>query len=114
MGIKRIEAIVRPGMLEPLRAQLEIVGYPGMTVTETEGHGKQRGVEHSFRGNMYKTYFVSKVKVVLVVPDKSVKAIVDTIIEVCKTGQVGDGKIFITDVHEVIRIRTGETGVEAV
>jgi nitrogen regulatory protein P-II 1 len=114
MGIKRIEAIVRPERLEPLRAQLETVGYPGMTVTETEGHGKQRGVEHSFRGNIYKTYFVPKVKIVLVVPDKSVKAIVDTIIEVCSTGQVGDGKIFITDVAEVIRIRTKETGLDAV
>ncbi|HTB22491.1 MAG TPA: P-II family nitrogen regulator [bacterium] len=113
MGIKRIEAIIRPERLEPLRVQLEAVGYPGMTVSETEGHGKQRGVENSFRGNIYKTYFIPKVKVVLTVSEKSVKAIVDTIIEVCKTGKPGDGKIFITDVAEVIRIRTEEKGLDA-
>jgi len=114
MGIKCIEAVIRPERLEHLRVQLETVGYPGITVTETEGHGKQRGVEHSWRGTTYKTYFVPKVKVSLVVPDASVKAIVDAIIEVCNTGKVGDGKIFIFDVHEVIRIRTQETGAAAI
>ena len=114
MGIKRIEAIIRPERLEPLRASLEKVGYPGMTVTEVEGHGKQRGVEQQFRGNRFKTYFIPKVKIEVVVLDKAVKKLVDTIIDVCSSGTVGDGKIFITDVKEVIRIRTKEKSVKAI
>jgi nitrogen regulatory protein P-II 1 len=114
MGIKRIEAIIRPERLEPLRASLEKVGYPGMTVTEVEGHGKQRGVEQQFRGNRFKTYFIPKVKIDLVVVDKSVKKLVDTIIDVCSSGTVGDGKIFITDIKEVIRIRTKEKAAKAI
>jgi nitrogen regulatory protein P-II 1 len=114
MGIKRIEAIIRPERLEPLRASLEKVGYPGMTVTEVEGHGKQRGVEQQFRGNRFKTYFIPKVKVEVVVMDKAVKKLVDTIIDVCSSGTVGDGKIFITDIKEVIRIRTKEKAAKAI
>jgi nitrogen regulatory protein P-II 1 len=114
MGIKRIEAIIRPERLEPLRASLEKVGYPGMTVTEVEGHGKQRGVEQQFRGNRFKTYFIPKVKIEVVVLDKAVKKLVDTIIDVCSSGTVGDGKIFITDVKEVIRIRTKEKSAKAI
>jgi nitrogen regulatory protein P-II 1 len=114
MGIKRVEAIIRPERLEPLRASLEKVGYPGMTVTEVEGHGKQRGIEQQFRGNRFKTYFIPKVKVEVVVVDKAVKKLVDTIIDVCSSGTVGDGKIFITDVKEVIRIRTKEKSVKAI
>ena len=114
MGIKRVEAIVRPERLEPLRASLEKVGYPGMTVTEVEGHGKQRGIEQQFRGNRFKTYFIPKVKIEVVVLDKAVKKLVDTIIDVCSSGTVGDGKIFITDVKEVIRIRTKEKSVKAI
>lgn len=114
MPIKRIEAIIRPERLEALRAELEQVGYSGMMVTEIEGHGKQRGVEQTWRGNSYKTYFVPKVKVELVVLDKAVKRLVDTIIDVCASGKAGDGKIFITDVKEVIRIRTKERGSLAI
>jgi nitrogen regulatory protein PII len=114
MSIKRIEAIIRPEKLEPLRVQLEETGYPGIMVTEIEGHGKQRGVEHQFRGNKYKTYFVPKIRIELVVKAAAVKGIVDTIIDVCSSGSVGDGKIFITTVDEVIRIRTQEKGVDAV
>jgi nitrogen regulatory protein P-II 1 len=114
MGIKRVEAIIRPERLEPLRASLEKVGYPGMTVTEVEGHGKQRGIEQQFRGNRFKTYFIPKVKIEVVVLDKAVKKLVDTIIDVCSSGTVGDGKIFITDVKEVIRIRTKEKSVKAI
>ena len=114
MGIKRIEAIIRPERLEPLRASLEKVGYPGMTVTEVEGHGKQRGVEQQFRGNRFKTYFIPKVKIEVVVLDKAVKKLVDTIIDVCSSGTVGDGKIFITDIKDVIRIRTKEKAAKAI
>ena len=114
MAIKRVEAIIRPGKLEPLRLHLEEIGYPGMMITEIEGHGKQRGVEQQFRGEKYKTYFLPKVRVEVVVADKKVKKIVDVIIDVCRSGSVGDGKIFVSDIKEVIRIRTKEKGEKAV
>lgn len=113
MSIKRIEAIIRPEKLEPLRVQLEEAGYPGIMVTEIEGHGKQRGIEHQFRGNKYKTYFLPKIRIEIVVSSTAVKAIVETILDVCGTGTVGDGKIFISEVEEVIRIRTKEKGTDA-
>ena len=114
MAIKRIEAIIRPDMLEPLREQLDGVGYPGMMVTEIEGHGKQRGLDHQWRGITYKSYFLPKVKIAIVVTDKAAKKITDTIIDVCRSGRVGDGKIFISDVKDAIRIRTKEKGEKAV
>jgi nitrogen regulatory protein P-II 1 len=114
MAIKRIEAIIRPEKLEPLRLHLEEIGYPGMMITEIEGHGKQRGVEQQFRGEKYKTYFLPKVRVEVVVPDKKAKKILDVIIDVCRSGSVGDGKIFVSDIKEVIRIRTKEKGEKAV
>lgn len=114
MAIKRVEAIIRPEKLEPLRLHLEEIGYPGMMITEIEGHGKQRGVEQQFRGEKYKTYFLPKVRVEVVVADKKVKKIVDVIIDVCRSGSVGDGKIFVSDIKEVIRIRTKEKGEKAV
>ena len=114
MAIKRIEAIIRPEKLEPLRVQLDEVGYPGMMVTEIEGHGKQKGVEQQWRGTKYRTAFLPKIKVELVVTDKLSKKVIDTIISVCRTGSVGDGKIFVSDVKEVIRIRTKEKGDKAI
>jgi nitrogen regulatory protein P-II 1 len=112
--MKKIEAIIRPNMLEPLRLHLEKIGYPGMMVTEIEGHGRQGGVTHQWRGGQYKTTFLSKTKVEIVVPDGQVKKLVAAIVEVCKTGEVGDGKIFVIPVNEAIRIRTEEEGDEAV
>src|SRR3979409_943497 len=103
--MKKIEAIIRPEKLEVLRAQLEKVGYPGMMVTEIRGHGKQGGVTHSFRGNEFKTYFLSKTKVEIVVTDDQVKKLVDTINEVCRSGSVGDGKIFVSSVDNAVRVR---------
>ena len=108
--MKRLEAVIRPEMLEALRQSLEKVGYPGVMVTELKGHGKQRGVTHQFRGTQYKEYFLPKVKIELIVPDHQTKKLTDAIIEVCQTGEVGDGKIFITSVDNAVRIRTGETG----
>ena len=108
--MKRIEAIIRPDVLEVLRQQLEKVGYPGIMVSEIKGHGKQRGVSHQFRGTEYKEYFLSKIRIELIVPDSQVKKLVDTIGEVCRTGAVGDGKIFISSVENAVRIRTGESG----
>jgi nitrogen regulatory protein P-II 1 len=114
MAIKRIEAIIRPEMLEPLRVHLEDVGYPGMMVTEIEGHGKQRGTEQQWRGNKFKTFFLPKVKVEIVTTDKKLKKIIETILDVCRSGSVGDGKIFVSDIKEAIRIRTKEKGEKAV
>src|SRR5882672_9072073 len=94
--MKKIEAVIRPEKLEVLRMHLEKVGYPGMMVSEIRGHGKQGGVTHSFRGNKFKTYFLSKIRVEIVVTDSQVKKLVDAITEVCRSKAVGDGKIFIS------------------
>ena len=114
MGIKRVEAIIRPEKLEPLRILLEELKAPGMMVTEIEGHGKQRGVLHQCRGKTYNSVYVPKVKVEVIVPDKQVKKLVDAIMEVCRSGSVGDGKIFISEIKDAIRIRTKEKGEKAV
>jgi nitrogen regulatory protein P-II 1 len=112
--MKKIEAIIRPEKLELLRLHLEKTGYPGMMITEIEGHGKQGGVSHQWRGTQYKTSFLPKIKVEIVVPNGGVKKLVDGIIEVCRSGSVGDGKIFISPVNDAIRIRTKEKGDKAV
>ena len=112
--MKKIEAIIRPDRLELLRLHLEKIGYPGMMVTEIEGHGKQRGVERQWRGTAYKATFLPKIKLEIVVPEPQVKKLVAGIIEVCRSGQVGDGKIFILPVSDAIRIRTNEKGDKAV
>ncbi len=111
--MKRIEAVIRPEVLDLVRQQLEKVGYPGIMVSEIKGHGKQRGVSHQFRGTEYKEYFLSKIRIELIVPDAQVKKLTDTISEVCRTGEVGDGKIFVTSVDNAMRIRTGEAGDSA-
>ena len=112
--MKKIESIIRPEKLEILRAQLEKTGYPGMMVTEIRGHGKQGGVTHQFRGTEYKESFLPKIRIEIVVTDSQVKKITDAISEVCRSGAVGDGKIFISSVEEAIRIRTGEQGDKAI
>ncbi|MES2202269.1 MAG: P-II family nitrogen regulator [candidate division FCPU426 bacterium] len=112
--MKKIEAIIRPEKLEPLRMYLEEIGCPGMMVTEIEGHGKQGGVQHQWRGAEYKTIFLPKIKLEIVVPDSNVKKICAGILEVCRSGAVGDGKIFISPVSDAIRIRTNEKGDKAI
>jgi nitrogen regulatory protein P-II 1 len=112
--MKKIEAIIRPENLEPLRLHLEGLGYPGMSVTEIVGHGKQRGVTHQWRGTQYKTAFLPKIKVELVVPDKLVDKLTEGIIDVCGSGKVGDGKIFVYKVDDAIRISTKESGEKAI
>jgi len=108
--MKKIEAIIRPEKLEALRLALEEVGYPGIMVSEIKGHGKQRGVTHQWRGTEYKEYFLSKTKIEVIVPDSQVKKLTAAITEVCRTGTVGDGKVFVSSVDDAIRIRTGESG----
>ena len=112
--MKKIEAIIRPDKLELLKGRLEAVGYPGMMVTEIRGHGKQGGVVHQFRGTEYKTSFLPKIRIEIVVSDGHVKKLVDAIMETCRSQTVGDGKIFISSVEEVYRIRTGEHGEVAI
>ena len=111
--MKKIEAIIRPEKLDDVRKAIEAVGYPGITITEAEGHGKQKGVVQQWRGETYRVDFLPKVKLELVVGDADVERIIKAIIAAAKTGSVGDGKIFVSDVRDVIKIRTGERGEDA-
>jgi len=111
--MKRIEAIIRPEKVTAVRLALEKVGFPGLNVTEVEGHGKQKGVVQQWRGDKYRVVMLPKMRLEIVVSDRDVKKIVQAIQDVSKTGAVGDGKIFVSTVEEVIRIRTGETGEAA-
>ena len=115
--MKKIEAIIRPEKLDEVRKAIEAVGYPGITITEAEGHGKQKGVVQQWRGETYRVDFLPKVKLELVVGDSDVERIVQAIIKAARTnggGAVGDGKIFVSDVRDVIKIRTGERGESAI
>ena len=108
--MKRIEAVIRPNKVGDVLAALEKVGHPGLMITQIEGHGKQKGVEQQVRGKTYKTELVTKARIEIVVKDADVGLITKAIVEAVKTGKIGDGKIFVSDVADVIRIRTGETG----
>lgn len=111
--MKRITAIIRPEKLEQVRQALERVGYSGLMISEIQGHGKQKGIVQQWRGEKYKVDLISKVKMEIVVKDSEVAIIKRTIIENARTGEIGDGKIFISNIDEVIRIRTGEEGETA-
>lgn len=114
MAMKKIEAIVRPEKLDPVRQALEKVGYAGLMITEIEGHGKQKGAVQQWRGEKYKVELLPKLKIEIVVKDTDVERITKAIIEAAKTGEIGDGKIFISSVETAIRIRTGEKGDDAI
>lgn len=107
--MKKIEAIIRHFKLEEVKDALTQAGIQGMTVTEVRGFGRQKGQKEQYRGAEYIVDFLPKVKVEVIVPDLEKTKIVDTILRTARTGQIGDGKIFVTSVPEVIRIRTGET-----
>lgn len=111
--MKKIEAVIRPEKLDEVRSALERSGYPGITITEVEGHGLQKGVTQQWRGEEYRVDILPKIKVEVVAGDDEVENIVQAIIESSYTGSVGDGKIFIYDVKESIRIRTRERGQRA-
>ncbi len=111
--MKKIEAIIRPPRLHDLKEELSTLGIHGLTVTEAGGFGRQRGHKEMYRGNEYDIDLVPKLLVTIVTKDSLVKVITDKIASVCRTGEVGDGKIFISTVEEVMRIRTGETGEAA-
>jgi nitrogen regulatory protein P-II 1 len=111
--MKKIEAIVRVYKLEDVKNALAEKGVHGMTITEVQGFGRQKGHTEMYRGTEYAVDFVPKRKIEVVVRDDQVRTVIDTIMSVAQTGQIGDGKIFVTKLEEAIRIRTGETGEDA-
>ncbi len=108
--MKKIEAVIRPQKLDEVRESLKKLGYPGMSITRIEGHGKQKGKVEQFRGQEYKVELLPKVKIEIVAKDSDVMPIAEAIAKAAKTGDIGDGKIFISPVEEIMRIRTGEKG----
>ena len=110
--MKKIEAIIRNERLLPVKSSLEELGVMGMTVSEVHGRGEQKGLEFTHRAGTYRVDLLAKTKIEIVVEDSKVKGVVARIIESARTGEIGDGKIFISSVEEVIRIRTGETCIE--
>ena len=111
--MKKIEAIIKPFKLEEVKDALTEVGICGMTVTEVRGYGRQKGQKESYRGAEYTVEFVPKTKIEVVVADTLVDKVVETIIRAAKTGSIGDGKIFVANLGDAVRIRTGETGERA-
>ena len=111
--VKKIEAIIKPFKLDDVKDALHDAGVSGITVTEVKGFGRQKGHTELYRGAEYVVDFLPKVKVEVVVKDDEVERCVDAIIKAARTGKIGDGKIFVYDLEQVIRIRTGETGKEA-
>jgi nitrogen regulatory protein P-II 1 len=111
--MKKIEGIVRPHLIEAVKNALQEVGIVGMTVSEVKGFGRQKGHTETYRGSEYKVDFLPKVKVEIAVPDELVTRVVEAIVATGKTGKFGDGKVFVTPLEEVVRIRTGERGEEA-
>ncbi|HSI95622.1 MAG: P-II family nitrogen regulator [Methylophilaceae bacterium] len=112
--MKKIEAIIKPFKLDEVREALSEIGVAGLTVTEVKGFGRQKGHTELYRGAEYVVDFLPKIKVELVIPDQLLDACIEAIVKSARTGKIGDGKIFVTTVEQVIRIRTGETGEAAV
>jgi nitrogen regulatory protein PII len=113
-SMKKIEAIIKPFKLDEVKDALNALGIQGMTVTEVKGYGRQKGHVELYRGAEYDVAFIPKVKIEVVVDDGIAEKVVSTIQEKAKTGKIGDGKIFITKIEEIIRIRTGERGETAI
>ncbi len=111
--MKKIEAIVRHFKLEEIKNALSQVGVQGMTVTEVRGFGRQKGHKEQYRGAEYTVDFLPKAKIEVAVADKIAQEVIDTILRTARTGQIGDGKVFVTDLADTIRIRTGESGETA-
>lgn len=112
--MKRVEAIIRPFKLDEVKIALVNAGIVGMTVSEVRGFGRQKGQTERYRGSEYTVEFLQKLKLEIVVEDAQVQMVVDKIVESARTGEIGDGKIFISPVDEIVRIRTGEKNLEAV
>lgn len=112
--MKKIEAVIKPFKLEDVKAALNGLGVAGMTVAEVKGFGRQKGHTEIYRGSEYVVDFLPKIKIEVVLADPLVGPAVEAIIKAAKTGKIGDGKIFVSSIQDVIRIRTGETGEQAV
>ncbi len=112
--MKKIEAVIKPFKLEDVKDALAEIGISGMTVSEVKGYGRQKGHSELYRGAEYVVDFLPKIKMEMVVDDEMLDTVVDKIIEAARTGKIGDGKIFVSDIAQIIRIRTGETGSEAI
>jgi nitrogen regulatory protein PII len=111
--MKKIEAIIRPFKLDEVKEALVEEGIKGLTISEVRGYGRQKGHTETYRGSEYQIEFIPKIKIEIVVDDALLEKVLDAILRTAKTGQVGDGKIFISDVKDVIRIRTEESGSQA-
>jgi len=112
--MKKIDAVVKPFKLDEVREALSDIGVSGLTVTEVKGFGRQKGHTELYRGAEYVVDFLPKVKIEIVVADTMVEQVLEAIVKAARTGKIGDGKIFVTSVEEVIRIRTGEKGPDAI
>ncbi len=112
--MKRVEAIIRPFKLDEVKIALVNAGIVGMTVSEVRGFGRQKGQTERYRGSEYTVEFLQKLKLEIVVEDTQVDMVVDKIVSAARTGEIGDGKIFVSNVDEIVRIRTGEKNLEAV
>ncbi|MDD5773399.1 MAG: P-II family nitrogen regulator [bacterium] len=111
--MKKIEAVIRPSKVGDVISILEKVGHPGLMISEVEGHGKQKGLEQKLRGKTYKMELINKAKIEIVTKDEDLDKIINAICEAAFTGKIGDGKIFIYPVEDVVRIRTREKGEKA-
>jgi nitrogen regulatory protein PII len=111
--VKKIEAIIRPHLLEAVKNALHEVNVAGMTISEVQGYGRQRGHTETYRGTEYQIEFIPKIKIEVIVPEDIEDAVVDAIMKTGRTGKFGDGKIFVVPMDDVIRIRTGERGEAA-
>jgi len=111
--VRLVTAVLKPFKLEDVKSALESFGVHGMTVSEVQGHGRQRGHTEVYRGAEYTVSFVPKVKVEVLVDDADAATIIDVIVKAAQTGSIGDGKVWSTPVDDVVRVRTGERGVEA-
>lgn len=111
--MKKIEAIIRPFKLEQVKEALLEEGVKGLTISEVRGYGRQKGHTETYRGSEYQIEFVPKIKIEIVVDDSHLDKVIDSILQAAKTGKIGDGKIFITSIEDAIRIRTEESGAEA-
>lgn len=111
--MRKIDAIIRPHLMDAVKNALQEVGITGMTITEVKGFGRQKGHTETYRGSEYTVDFIPKLKIEVVVPDEMVDHVIDAVAKTAKTGKFGDGKIFVTPVEEVIRIRTGERNEQA-
>jgi nitrogen regulatory protein P-II 1 len=112
--MKKIEAIIKPFKLEEVKSELQAIGISGMTITEVKGHGRQKGHKEIYRGAEYNVDLIPKIKIEIVVSSEMSVKVVDTLMKSARTGKIGDGKIFIMPVEDVIRIRTGESGDGAI